>query len=199
MSDWTETERGDVTREEALRILGLDESATADEIKAAYKECAQILHPDRFASNEKLADRATEQFKNLQEAYDCLMDPRKQGSSSFRAKGAKGATARPASSYTDAREIEARIAGITAARVQLVAERDALLGQRRNGGVILLVGLIVAAVFRRSPMAIGLGSTAIVWGIVQTLSSQKNIGVLTSQLNELAKEKRALQERLDAL
>ena len=65
-------------REEALRILGLDESATADEIKAAYKESAQILHPDRFASNKKLQDRATEQFKTLQEAYDVLMDPTKQ-------------------------------------------------------------------------------------------------------------------------
>lgn len=188
-------EGGDVTREEALRILGLDESATDEEIKAAYKECVQILHPDRFASNEKLAERATEQFKNLQEAYDCLMDPRKKGASS-RPKAEK---ARPASSYSTAEDIEARIAGITAARVQLVAERDALLGQRRNGGIILLVGLVVAAVFRRSPMAIGLGSTAIVWGVVQTLSAQKNVGSLNAQLEALAKEKRELLERLDSL
>ena len=62
--------RGAMNRTEALRILGLDNDATADDIKAAYKETAQILHPDRFAGNKKLQDRATEQFKNLQEAYE---------------------------------------------------------------------------------------------------------------------------------
>ena len=61
-----------MNRKEALRILGLDDDATADDIKAAYKETAQILHPDRIASNKKLQDRATEQFKNLQEAYEYL-------------------------------------------------------------------------------------------------------------------------------
>lgn len=186
-----------MTRDEALRILGLDESATDDEIKAAYKECAQILHPDRFASNEKLAERATEQFKNLQEAYDTLMDPRKKGAKSRSRK--ESANARPASSYSDAADIEARIAGITAARVQIVAERDALLGQRRNGGIILLVGLVLAMVFRRSPLAMGLGTTGIVWGIVRTLSAQKNVSSLNEQLNALAKEKRELLERLDSL
>ena len=61
-----------MNRKEALRILGLDDDATGDDIKAAYKETAQILHPDRFAGNKKLQDRATEQFKNLQEAYEFL-------------------------------------------------------------------------------------------------------------------------------
>ena len=185
-----------MTRDEALRILGLDESATADEIKAAYKESAQILHPDRFAKNKKLQDRATEQFKNLQEAYDVLMDPTKQTASSRH--GHTHAT-RPAESYTTASDIEARLAGIAAARVQLVAERDAALDKRRNGLIILLVGLILAAVFRRSPFAIALGSTAIIWGIVQAASQQRDVMTLNEHLNALTKEKRQLLERLDAL
>ena len=61
-----------MNRTEALRILGLDDDATPEDVKTAYKETVQILHPDRFASNKKLQDRATEQFKNLQEAYDYL-------------------------------------------------------------------------------------------------------------------------------
>ena len=73
-----------MNRKEALRILGLDDDATANDIKAAYKETAQILHPDRFASNKKLQDRATEQFKNLQEAYEYLTS----------GKGARGTSAR---------------------------------------------------------------------------------------------------------
>ena len=59
-----------MNRTEALRILGLDDDATPEDVKTAYKETVQILHPDRFASNKKLQDRATEQFKNLQEAYE---------------------------------------------------------------------------------------------------------------------------------
>ena len=183
-------------RAEALRILGLDESATAEEIKAAYKESAQILHPDRFATNKKLQDRATEQFKNLQEAYDMLMDPTKQ----TRSKGrARPEAARPADSYFTQQEIEARLAGIAAARTQLVAERDALADKRRNGLVILLVGLIVAAVFRRSPFAMALGSTGIVWGIIQAASSHKDVETLNEHLNALAKEKRELLARLEEL
>ena len=61
-----------MNRVEALRMLGLDEEATSEEIKVAYKETVQILHPDRFNSNKNLQERATEQFKNLQEAYEYL-------------------------------------------------------------------------------------------------------------------------------
>ena len=61
-----------MNRIEALNILGLDDDATDWNIKVAYKECVQILHPDRFAGNAKLQDRATEQFKRLQDAYDYL-------------------------------------------------------------------------------------------------------------------------------
>ena len=61
-----------MNRTEALHILGLEDDATADDIKIAYRETVQILHPDKFAGNEKLQSRATEQFKRLQEAYDLL-------------------------------------------------------------------------------------------------------------------------------
>ena len=35
-----------MTREEALTALGLEGDATQDEITAAYRELAQMLHPD---------------------------------------------------------------------------------------------------------------------------------------------------------
>ena len=45
-----------MNRTEALRILGLDDDATPEDVKTAYKETVQILHPDRFATNKKLQD-----------------------------------------------------------------------------------------------------------------------------------------------
>ena len=97
--------RGVMNRTEALRILGLDEDATLADIKTAYKETAQILHPDRFATNKKLQDRATEQFKNLQEAYEYLTSGK--GS---RTKAGRAASATRA--YGPGGQAEARLAGI---------------------------------------------------------------------------------------
>jgi DnaJ domain len=38
--------RTDMTREEALAVLGMKEGATADEIRAAYRRLIQRMHPD---------------------------------------------------------------------------------------------------------------------------------------------------------
>ena len=103
-----------MNRNEALRLLGLSADATSEEVKAAYRETAQILHPDRFASNKKLQERATEQFKNLQEAYEVLTSGK---GSSARARGTIASSAEEA-------EINARLAGISAARKQLLTQRD---------------------------------------------------------------------------
>ena len=73
-----------MNRTEALNILGLDEDATTKDIKVAYKECVQILHPDRFANNKMLADRATEQFKRLQDAYEFLTSGKGQQGEFYR-------------------------------------------------------------------------------------------------------------------
>ena len=105
-----------MNRSEALRILGLGEDATSEDVKIAYRETAQILHPDRFASNKKLQERANEQFKNLQEAYDVLTS----------GKASRSSSSRRVSSYEEA-EIEAKLAGVSAARTQLFAQRDVAL------------------------------------------------------------------------
>jgi DnaJ-class molecular chaperone len=60
------------TRFEALRTLGLPSSATADEVKSAFKREARRWHPDTVASgvNPEVAKRnftaALEAFKTLQ-------------------------------------------------------------------------------------------------------------------------------------
>ena len=51
--------------------LGLDESATPDEIRRAYRRKAAEHHPDRHPGDEQAAAR----FQRVRAAYDMLKDP----------------------------------------------------------------------------------------------------------------------------
>jgi len=54
-------------------VLGVDRSATPDEIKKAYRRLARELHPDVNPSAE-----ASERFKSVTHAYDVLSDPQQR-------------------------------------------------------------------------------------------------------------------------
>lgn len=70
---------------EYYEILGVAKSATADEIKKAYRKLALKYHPDRNKDDKA----AEEKFKEINEAYAVLSDPVKKqqydtyGSTSF--------------------------------------------------------------------------------------------------------------------
>ena len=53
-------------------VLGINEGATKDEIKKAYRELAKKYHPDQYGSNP-LKDLAEEKMREINEAYDYLM------------------------------------------------------------------------------------------------------------------------------
>jgi len=54
-------------------ILGLQKSATEDELKKAYKKLALKFHPDK-----NKAPQATEAFKKVSQAFACLNNPEKR-------------------------------------------------------------------------------------------------------------------------
>jgi chaperone protein DnaJ len=55
-------------------ILGVDRSASEEEIKKAYRRLAVKYHPDKNPGDHE----AEERFKELGEAYETLMDPQKR-------------------------------------------------------------------------------------------------------------------------
>ena len=75
--------------EDYYKILGVNRTATAEEIKKAYRKLAQKYHPDKAKGNKKQAE---EQFKKVSEAYAVLSNAEKRkqydefGSQAFRAK-----------------------------------------------------------------------------------------------------------------
>ena len=62
------------TKRDYYTVLGVTKSASADEIKKAYRKLAMQYHPDRN-SNDK---DAAEKFKEASEAYEVLSDEAKR-------------------------------------------------------------------------------------------------------------------------
>ena len=70
------------------KILGVERTATADEIKRAYKKVAIKYHPDRNPGDKE----AEEKFKQAAQAYDVLRNPDKRARyDQFGAAGVDGA------------------------------------------------------------------------------------------------------------
>lgn len=203
-----------MNRTEALHILGLEDNATADDIKIAYRETVQILHPDKFAGNEKLQSRATEQFKRLQEAYD-LLSSGASGGRGARSGSSSGASSSSGAArawtevedgveveYLTEAEIKARLAGIAAARAQLVAQRDTVSDERRNGLAMAAIGAVATLLTIRRPFGIlgmiaAVAGTATVWGIIQFLGAQRNLNTLNEHLAKLTEERKEYEALLE--
>ncbi|MDA0207104.1 MAG: pentapeptide repeat-containing protein [Acidobacteria bacterium] len=54
------------------RILDLPPGASMAEVKTAWRDLAQVWHPDRFTGNERLQKKAEEALKEINEAYHRL-------------------------------------------------------------------------------------------------------------------------------
>ncbi len=63
------------TKRDYYEVLGVERTASEDEIKRAFRRLAMKHHPDRNAENKQAAE---ERFKEISEAYEVLSDAQKR-------------------------------------------------------------------------------------------------------------------------
>lgn len=96
--------RKEIQMENPYKVLGVREGASADEIKAAYKELAKKYHPDKYVNNP-LGDLAAEKMKEINEAYDYLMKNGGARSNGSRSSGGQSYSYNGNSNYAHIRSL----------------------------------------------------------------------------------------------
>lgn len=116
-------------------VLGVSKSATDDEIKRAYREKAKKFHPDNFADDENAREMAEEKMKDINEAYDTIMNLRRDPNSAGNNGG--GYSAYTNTNFSEIRNL------ISANKIEEALKKlDQVPVQQRNAEWYFLIGSV---------------------------------------------------------
>ena len=179
-----------MTMDEALTVLGLSPDADREDIASAYRELAQMLHPDKYGDNKRLRERAERQMRSINEARDVLL------------KSAPRSRSHRASASHRDRDGRLRAAAVAraqaaeTARLTVVAQIRTLNETRSRALLITvagLIGMMVTSRMRGSLRLLGfpICSTLAIWGIVDIVNAAGQLGVLRRRARELQSDRDA--------
>ncbi|MDI3282736.1 molecular chaperone DnaJ [Polyangium sp. 15x6] len=110
-------------------VLGVDRSATQDEIKSAFRKLAAQHHPDKNPGD----DGAHQRFKEINAAYQILSDPQKRAAfDRFGPMGVGGAGAQPGSPFGGAGYVDLNDLNIDGIFGDLLGALGIKVGDRGN-------------------------------------------------------------------
>lgn len=66
-------------RDRCYALLDLEPGASRDEVRQVYRDLVHVWHPDRFAHNPRLRQKAEEKLKEVNRAYAALMEAEAAG------------------------------------------------------------------------------------------------------------------------
>jgi len=118
-------------------ILGVAETATADEIKGRFRFLSQAYHPDKFGS-ESHRQKAEEEFKRLNGAYQILSDPEKRARYDASRRRTAPAPPKPGPKTTDSQATQP---------VTIYAERTTVVYVTTCGLAKRSLGLAITSLF----------------------------------------------------
>ncbi|XP_027360495.1 chaperone protein dnaJ 13 [Abrus precatorius] len=116
---------------ELYALLNLSPEASDEEIRRAYRQWAQVYHPDKYQAPH-MKDIATENFQRICEAYEILSDPNKR--QIYDIYGMEGLTSglELGPRLNKAEEIKAELE-----RLKRMKEREKMEAHFRSSGTIL--------------------------------------------------------------
>ena len=115
-------------------VLGVSKNATDDEIKDAYRKLARKYHPDNYADNP-LSDLASEKMKEINDAYDEIVNMRRNGGSKNSGGSSYNSSANAKTSFPEVRSL------INQGRIEQAQELlDGVPPQKRNAEWYFLNG-----------------------------------------------------------
>jgi len=65
-------EKGPEKISRCIEIFGLKPGASQEEVTQAYRDLANVWHPDRFVGNPRLQKKAEEKLKEINAAYEYI-------------------------------------------------------------------------------------------------------------------------------